>query len=472
MLKKAILFLFLSLLFAFKGESQFIKWQEYNSVSFLRLNLVTHEIDRYNPATGWAKLDTIKSIGVDYKEILPTSEGINEFQINKSSKYYLTVHCTGQLYELDKSTWTLKRLDQTFHRGSNCLSTVFMRGDDIYSFGGYGFWRSTNLITKYDFLAKEWLSIAAEGDVPPAIFDGFAGYSPKKDRFYLLSTVEMNDTEKKTAFNRDYGIYEYDFFNQKFARLGEIKLETVLNFLDAKDSKPFVFNGRYFIISDKPNKNFAFDTMFFIDLEDEFKVYQWKNPHRIYLNAQRGDEKEAYMHVSGDSLIWSNNVVKASINEPGFTMVSIKTLISEAEYIGRLDEGNWLEKFKDLLLIVAILLIFGLIFEFFRRLKRNRLKKSIRFMLGANERLFLDFMILNFEQGFVNGHQIIAFFGKHKSSPESQRQFRAKLIDNFSKTLGLIFPDVEILDIQLDERDQRMFTYRLQAEVFKKLKSL
>ena len=93
-------------------------------------------------------------------------------------------------------------------------------------------------------------------------------------------------------------------------------------------------------------------------------------------------------------------------------------------------------------------------------------------MLGANERLFLDFLILNYEQGFVNGHQIIAFFGKHKSSPESQRQFRAKLIDNFTKILGLICVNQEILDIQLDEQDQRMFTYRLQPEIYRKLKRL
>jgi hypothetical protein len=472
MLKKASLLLFLFLIFAFKGEAQYIKWQEDKSVNFLRLHLVTHEIDRYKPSTGWAKLDTINSIGVDFKDILPSSEGIHEFQINQSSKYYVTIHCTGQVYELDKSTWTLKRLDQTFHRGSNCLSTVFMRGDDIYSFGGYGFWRSTNLITKYDFLAKEWLSIAADGDVPAAIFDGFAGYSTKKDRFYLLSTVEMNDTEKKMAFNRDYGIYEYDFFNQKFSRLGEIKLPTVLNFLDSKETKPFLFNGRYFIITDKPNKNFAYDTMFFIDLEDDFKVYQWKNPHRIYLNAQGGDDKEAYLHASGDSLIWSNNVVKSSINEPGITVVSIKTLLSEAEYIGTLDEGSWLEKFSVLMMILGGGLFIGLSVEIYRRLKQKKLKKSIHFMLGANERLFLDFLILNYEQGFVNGHQIIAFFGKHKSSPESQRQFRAKLIDNFTKMLGLIFVDEEILDIQLDEQDQRMFTYRLQPEIYRKIKGL
>jgi hypothetical protein len=328
------------------------------------------------------------------------------------------------------------------------------------------------LLTKYDFIAKEWLSIGAEGDVPGSIFDGLAGYSPKKDRFYLLSTVEMNDTEKKTAFNRDYGIYEYDFFNQKFTRFGEIKLEIVRNFLDSKETKPFVFNGRYFIISDKPNKEFAYDTMFIIDVEDNFKVYQWQNPHRIYLNAQRGDEAESYMHVSGDSLVWANNLVKSSLEEPGYSVASVQTLLNESVYIGTLDEGTWVEKFSFLAGISVGTLTLLLLFILYRRYRLNRLNQSIRMTLGANERLFLDFLILNYEQGFVSGHQIIAFFGKHKSSPESQRQFRAKLIENFTKTLSLIFKNQEILDVQLDERDQRMFTYRLHFEIYKKLKNL
>ncbi len=472
MLKKASLLLFLFVQIAFTGLGQYIKWQEDRSVNFLRLNLFTHEIERFNHATGWVKLDTLKTENVNFREILPGSEGIREFRINQSSTYYLTIHCTGQIYQLDKSNWTLKRLDQTFFRGSNCKSTVFMRGDEIYSFGGYGFFRSTNVITKYDFIAKEWLSIGAEGDVPASIFDGMSGYSAKKDRFYLLSTVNINDTEKKTAFNRDYGIYEYDFFSQRFTRIGEIKSPTVLNFLDSKETKPFVFNGRYFIISDKPNKDFAFDTMFFIDLEDNFKVYQWKNPHRIYLNSQRGDDTESYMHVSGDSLVWSNNLVKASMEEPGYTVVSIQKLLNEAEYIGTLDEGTWIEKFSILAGLTVGSLSLVLLYLVYRRIKNNKLNKSIRLMLGANERLFLDFLVLNYHQGFVNGHQIIAFFGKHKSSPESQRQFRAKLIENFTKTLGLLFSDQEILDVQLDERDQRMFTYRLQPEIYKKLKSL
>jgi hypothetical protein len=147
-------------------------------------------------------------------------------------------------------------------------------------------------------------------------------------------------------------------------------------------------------------------------------------------------------------------------------------VLRESSYIGTLDESPWYEKFSVALISIVSLLLLLLGIQFYRRYQQNKLKKSIRFMLGANERLFLDFLILNYEQGFVNGHQIIAFFGKHKSSPESQRQFRAKLIENFTKTLSLIFSDQEILDVQLDERDQRMFTYRLQPGIYQKLKSL
>lgn len=472
MLKKASLVLFLLLLITSRSMGQFIKWQEDNSSSFLRLNLKTKELSRFRPEHGWRFIDTLTAVNVDFTDIQPTPEGINEFQLNKGSTYYLTVHCTGQVYELNKATWTLKRLDNTFYRGANCKNSVFMRGDDLFSFGGYGFWKSTNVLTQYDFIGGEWLSIGADGDVPGSIFDGFLGYSPKKDRFYVLSTVIMNDTEKKNAFNRDFGMYEYDFSNQKFTRLGEIKLQEVRDFLDTKEVKKYLFTGRYFILSDKPNKEFSYDTMLIIDVEDDFKVYQWTNPHRIYLNSSGGEETENYLHVKGDSLLWSNQLERKVNNELVYSHLLISQALKEAIYLGTLDQAPWYNRFSIIIACSGIVLMILLTLQLIRRFKRRKLKKTIRFMLGANERLFLDFLLLNYEQGFVNGHQIIAFFGKHKSSPESQRQFRAKLIENFTKMLGLIFEGQEIVEIQLDEQDQRMFTYRLQPEVYRKLKDL
>jgi hypothetical protein len=267
-------------------------------------------------------------------------------------------------------------------------------------------------------------------------------------------------------------MYEFDFFDQKFTRLGEIKLQEVRDFLNSKSSKHYFFTGRYFIIPDKPNAEYPYDTLLIIDVEDDFKVYQWTNPHRIFLNTHGGEEVETYVRVKGDSLIWSSQIERTINRELAFSHLLISQVLRESNYIGTLDESPWYEKFSMVLISLAVLVFVIMFCQLYRRYQHNKLKKSIRFMLGANERLFLDFLILNYEQGFVNGHQIIAFFGKHKSSPESQRQFRAKLIENFTKTLGLIFADQEILDIQLDERDQRMFTYRLQSGIYQKLKSL
>jgi hypothetical protein len=105
-------------------------------------------------------------------------------------------------------------------------------------------------------------------------------------------------------------------------------------------------------------------------------------------------------------------------------------------------------------------------------LRNRRKKRQLHILLGENEKQFMDFMLLNYRQGYVNGHQLIAFFGRHKSAPESQRQFRSKLIDNFTKSLSLIFQDKNILDIQQDEKDQRMLKYRLNDKIYKIISKL
>jgi hypothetical protein len=131
-----------------------------------------------------------------------------------------------------------------------------------------------------------------------------------------------------------------------------------------------------------------------------------------------------------------------------------------------------LDSVQDIALVVFGVIICIVVLRFLVLLKQRKKKKQLDLLLGANERQFLDFLQLNYRQGHVSGHQIIAFFGKHKSSPESQRQFRAKLIDGFSKSLGLVFPGEQVLDIQADEKDQRMLTYRLTDTIYKELKKL
>jgi hypothetical protein len=135
-------------------------------------------------------------------------------------------------------------------------------------------------------------------------------------------------------------------------------------------------------------------------------------------------------------------------------------------------ERSLIDTMQDFALIGLGVLSLFFVLRFLISLKRRKKRSQLRLLLGPNEKQFLDFLRLNYRQGYVSGHQIVAFFGKHKSSPESQRQFRAKLIEGLNKSLGLIFPGEQVLDIQADDKDQRMLTYRLTDSMYQALKKL
>ena len=163
-----------------------------------------------------------------------------------------------------------------------------------------------------------------------------------------------------------------------------------------------------------------------------------------------------------------NSTTKKSIQY----VISINDVLADSSYLGKLTDEPWyMEFFKVIMLSIGILATMFFIFVI-GNIKRNRIKRNLKNVLGENEQKLLDFFLLNYSQGYVNGHQLIAYFGRHKGSPESQRQFRSKLIDNFTKSLALIFQKSNILDIQQDEKDQRMLNYRLNSKIYKIISKL
>jgi hypothetical protein len=152
--------------------------------------------------------------------------------------------------------------------------------------------------------------------------------------------------------------------------------------------------------------------------------------------------------------------------------VPIKTLLAESKPLGNIMDKPVLDRAQDFVLLILGVLAVIFVLRFFISLKRRNKRKQLSMLLSPNEKQFLDFLRLNYRQGHVTGHQIVAFFGKHKSSPESQRQFRAKLIEGLTKALGLVFPGEQVLDIQADEKDLRMLTYRLTEPIYREIKKL
>jgi hypothetical protein len=469
--KTCIFLLFLC--FCSQATAQVLFWQEEQSRDFIRLDFAKNEVYRKNDLSSWVLDGHFTEEGVNRSDIFSHLFGATEVSSTKPGISYLMTNCTGQVYEWNRKKFHFKRIDKTFFRGANCLAFQFHRKGVLYSFGGYGFWRSSNILTEYDFQNGEWRSISATGNIPKSINMSPSAYFPKKDRFVTMANLELNDTENKADRQPDWNIYEFNFEKRQFTIAGEIKLEVLKNYLIQDLSKHFINDGRYLFLVDRTYKSFNFDAMYIIDVLDGYKVYQWKNPHRLFINdLSINSGIENALHVRADSLHWTH-ISSPNPNLNGIKQgVRIKDLLAESTYLGSAFDLPWYIRLLDLLLAGFGILVVGLTYYFWNYLRRRKLKKQLDYLLGENERQLLDFLMLNYKQGFVNGHQIISFFGKHKSSPESQRQFRSKLIENFSKALGLLFQEKKILDVQTDEKDQRMYMYRLNAKIYKKVSQL
>jgi hypothetical protein len=474
MCRVSIYILFLVCLFPLSLDAQFFKWREGNTTQFLRLDFDSKEIYRCNDGMNWEFVSKAKFINIAAGDLMSTDRGVTEMpDPSNKNQFFLTIHCTGQVYRINKSTWEIQRIDHTFFRGANCRSYQFFRNGTIYSFGGYGFWQSNNILSQFSFKGGEWLSIQAEGDIPQAITFSPSGYSPGKDRFVTMANSKVNDTQlhNKTIF--DWNIYEYNFDSKVFTSVGEIKLPVMREFFSKDYSKSYLFNGRYFVAIDLVQQVNNYDSVLLIDVEDGYKVYRWRNTERIHIRAGHSDESlEKLTHLVGDTLVFTNAPTSYPYRTAGYAKLTIKQMLEESDYLGPITQDTWVNEFSRIGTVVLVLSILVLSIVLSISLRKRRKKRQLQQLLSENEKQFLNFMLLNFRQGYVSGHQIVAFFGKHKSSPESQRQFRSKLIENFTKSIGLIYPGQEVLDVQTDEKDQRMLIYRLHANIFDRLRRL
>lgn len=347
-------------------SAQEARWIHPTTGNFYQINFETQALFENKDGIHWNKIADLSFEDIKSHDLILGNFNYQEIPIPGSNLSYLMVSCTGQLYQLDRKNWILKRIDQTFFRGANCAAIKFLRNGVLYSFGGYGFWQSTNVLTKYDPKNKEWMSIGTKGDIPIAINDGISAYVPSKDIFITMANLQVNDSRLYNSSVVDWNIYEYRFKNQEFFKVGTVHLEELKKYLEKDLYRNFLFNGRYFILIDKSIQVYRYDTMIIIDLLDNFKTYHWLNSDRLPITANNSSEQEIRFKGK-DSLAWSSNFSsKNQVNKNSIQyIISIKNVLADSEYLGKLTDEPWyIEFFKVMTLSLGVLTSLFFIFIF------------------------------------------------------------------------------------------------------------
>ncbi len=293
--------------------------------------------------------------------ILPlnsTSFGSNKQELIKhNGKIYLFLAQTGFIFQMSEplgDSVVFRKIDNTININYNIDCTNFIYKDQIYNYGGYGFWSKTGHLRKFNTVDLEWDIQPTNIEVVTADYDWF---SDKEGRLYVPFQKRENKAIKDLKLYKglfDYTSYYLDIKTSDWIKIGKVSPE-LIKLIDQKNnygSYPHD-KGRLFLINDEA---YLFDYV-------ENKIYKSKRADlNQYFIRNAGDltvffyKGKYYKYLSGSQLFktWDLNM-----NE--FQLLSFPIW------------GNDYMKLIFILAIFLVIIIIVLIIWFFNQ----RVKKKI-----------------------------------------------------------------------------------------------
>ena len=293
--------------------------------------------------------------------ILPlnsTSFGSNKQELIKhNGKIYLFLAQTGFIFQMSEplgDSVVFRKIDNTININYNIDCTNFIYKDQIYNYGGYGFWSKTGHLRKFNMVDLEWDIQPTNIEVVTADYDWF---SAKEGRLYVPFQKRENKAIKDLKLYKglfDYTSYYLDIKTSDWIKIGKVSPE-LIKLIDQKNnygSYPHD-KGRLFLINDEA---YLFDYV-------ENKIYKSKRADlNQYFIRNAGDltvffyKGKYYKYLSGSQLFktWD-------LNMNDFQLLSFPIW------------GNDYMKLIFILAILLVIIIVVLIIWFFNQ----RVKKKI-----------------------------------------------------------------------------------------------
>ena len=240
-----------------------------------------------------------KSLNVDINTLLP---------ITHKSKNYLLYPGGGLLYLFENGA--IKRIDRSFPHRNQYGAYFFSHKDNLYLIGGYGFWQTKSIITKFNFNSGDWEIVTAFGQSPEGIDQGT--FFIKDDNLYVFDFLTRASNNQKEKRNDNLYILNLKSFVWKKLGVTNPLIRSENQFKGAK--RFFRFNEKLlFSYLDNPEFYLAdFDSNTLKKIKDEVLFYKSGGYSIIKKNNLIGAVQNS---LTGDITIESFNIASLISNE-------------------------------------------------------------------------------------------------------------------------------------------------------------
>ena len=448
-------------------------------VFFLRASASIIDLPEQFKITNNPFLDKITSFkDLEYKVLLSKQNRIipveqTLFKINgqevikTKDELYLLISQTGVIYKMvekQDSVYTFKRIDATININYNIDCNNFIWNKNIYSYGGYGFWKLNGHLRAFNFLDKEW-------DITPTnieiISNGTNWFDKKEGKLYVPYQVIVNagiksaEGIKATKINDSYYL---DLATKNWIKLGSLNLNTKKLVIDNITSSVFSLDSGYiYMIGD--------EAYYFNFINN--KIYKSKNPDLNQFFVRRSFIQDIFLYKDS---IYSYSPEQHSYTTRKLSFDNFEALDFP---IWGLDDNY----FYLLAFIVLVLAVLGFTIWLFnrklnRKLEQSKLKifksKLINQAFVGTEVALISLLLKSSKKGLnVEIAEINHVLGIKDKNVGLQKKVRSDIMNAINEKYKFITQsDNALINSIRKEDDKRFYEYFIPASEHKTIENI
>ena len=340
------------------------------------------------------------------------------------------------------------RIDESFPHRNQFSGHFFIYKKAPYLMGGYGYWKSNSLLTKFNFQTKEWDYIETRGQAPELGIN-YGSFVIENDVLYVFDFYQkINDVDVKNN-----NTYEFDLSSLKWEKKGSLNRL----FYDDINRKildiTIPFGSTKFL-----QKN--------LDSKKLLVVEPSKNSVKTYINENLVQVRRNAIYV-GDKIIYTSLTA-----DRAYETLIIKDfndgLILESEAYLTNDYDLFISYF--LVVIVFCFLLVGLTFLKFKRdtvyfvVNENTLIGLNKSMNISKEERFVIELLSNSKNSQVDNIFFLNYFKKSELSEDANIKRKNKAINDLNVKFKEIF-QLELIMKSAKQSDSRQVVYSLNPKI-------
>ena len=400
---------------------------------------------RYKTPLPKELIDDQSGSGISLQSLLPLNAASESQRTEfNQRRAYLLYPGGGILYEFFDGS--INRVDSSFAQRNQYAGAFFSYNNQLYLLGGYGFWKTKSILTKFNFNSGDWEYIKTNGVAPEGISNPV--FSLKDNNLYLFDFFERPQNQSPI---KNPNLYSLNLETLTWKKGGLIN-PSFIGEKNTSGDRFFNINGKVLI-----NKMES-PRIFEIDLDNN-KIKRFADNLLLY--------------KSGGKSIVKNSMIISSVRNTSNNTNSItyydlsdlnKNVVSEEYFIrGSISFVNYLIGGGIALIIILI----------FLWLSNDRVSKSYfvrsNSLFNSLNQINLDpdeakVILLFTKKEIIPNKEILVLFEEKGKTKDFATKRKNKTIESLNKRFKRVFGK-NIIVKEKDELDSRLTNYALNNKI-------